>query len=65
MKPYIAPKATDLGRIAELTAMFGALSTQDTYLTANGVANAQPGIQSQFACDTGYVPAGPCIAPRP
>ena len=67
MKTYTTPSVVVLGDIADLTGLFGAVTTQDTYLTANGTVQNQPGPTSQFACDTGGVLGGPCIGapPRP
>ena len=66
MKRYTSPSVVVLGDIADLTGLFGAITTNDTFLTANGTVTVQPGPASQFACDTGTVLGGPCVGnPRP
>ena len=61
MKTYTSPSVVALGDIADLTGLFGAVTTQDTYLTANGSIINQPGPTSEFACNTGHVLGGPCL----
>ena len=61
MKTYTPPSVVDLGGIADLTGLFGAVTTNDTFLTANGTITQQPGPASEFACDTGHVLGGPCV----